>query len=409
MLCFANKFQSMMSRAWKLSFLLVTVLAALWCFPDASNLHATPLGRQQAGNTKQTQASPTKKEGQSTTPLADSAAAEEESDLANVQAEAKAVQVPDVQALAKALGIDLSPAGDDPADSPTNSLQELGDLDGDGISEFALKLMPSMKREAPEGAGTNRLPSWQLILLAWDGARWQASRIQTGFELYELQVLSSLIPGSKQLALTVYSGARAIPFPAIYQIKDHAAALMWDGRSDESLYEGFVQGRLEFRDSDEGATPVMIASGRADPGLLHFPKESTRGFDIQTTYAWDGRAFTPKRTEYEANEDYKIYQFISDLHLKDFRSAYALIDPAKLLKTDEPSLEIFRKHVEESWPEFLDDEIFEVLDLQPPVPGDFSFALVREGSTYVYHPQFAPGTKHLLTGLERREQPRGKD
>lgn len=403
-------FQSPPNLGWGRNFLLLFLLACLACPREASILYAALLGQNLVGDTKQTQTSPTRQEEQSTiSPPPDSTAEEEKRDFAQVQAELKAAQDTDVHTLAKALGIDLSAQGEDPADSSKSSLQELGDLDGDGISEFALKLMPTAKRGTSEDAEANQSASWQLILLAWDGAQWRASRIKADSEPYELQLLSSLVPGSRQIALVVYSGAQAIPYPAIYQIKDHVAAVLWDGRADESLYEGFAQGRIEFRNSDEGATPVMIASGRADPGLLHFPKESTRGFDIQTTYVWDGHGYTPRRTDYQANEDYKIYQFISDLHLHDFRSAYALIDPAKFLKIDEPSLEIFRKHIEESWPEFLDDEIFEVLDPQPPVPGDFSFALVREGNTYVYRPQFGPGTKHLIVSLDRREQPLGKD
>ncbi|HEV2350055.1 MAG TPA: hypothetical protein VG028_09455 [Terriglobia bacterium] len=363
--------------------------------------------QEPAGGAKQTQASPTKTQEQATPSTPTDSAVQEESDLAQVQAELKAVHEPDVHALAKALGIDLPATGADPADSPTSSLQDLGDLDGDGVSEFALKLMPSVKGGAPEGGGADELPSWQLILLAWDGAEWRASRIKAGFEPYEVQALSSLIPGSRQIALVVYSGAQAIPYPAIYQIKDHTAAQVWDGRSDESLYEGLVQGRIEFRNSNEGATPVMIASGRADPGLLHFPIGSPRGFDVQTIYAWDGHGYTPKRTEYRANEDYKIYLFISALHLHDFRSAYALIDPPRFLKTGAPSLELFRKQIQASWPEFLDDKIFEIPEAIPTTPGKFAFELNDEDKHYIYTPSFAAGSKLLITGLERHERPGG--
>jgi hypothetical protein len=37
------------------------------------------------------------------------------------------------------------------------------------------------------------------------------------------------------------------------------------------------------------------------------------------------------------------------------------------------------------------------------VPDDFSFELILEDKVYTYHPAFSPDTKHLLTGLERRE------
>lgn len=402
---FSDRLQSASARSSKWIYVLLILPAGFLWFLSASTMRAGLPDQEPAGNAQQTQTSLTKTDGQSApqTPP-DAAAAQEDSDLAQVQAEVKAVHAPDAHALAKALGIDPAASGGNAADSPASSLQDLGDLDGSGVSEFALKWMPPLKADA------NELPTWQLTLLAWDGADWRASRIKTGFEPYELQVLSSLIPGSRQIALVIYLGARAIPYPAIYQIKDHAAALVWDGHSDESLYEGFAQGRIEFRNSDEGATPVMIASGRADPGLLHFPKGSPRGFDVQTIYVWDGRGFTPKRTQYQANEDYKIYQFISALHLHDYRAAYALIDPPKFLKTGAPSLEMFRRKIQASWPEFLDDQIFEIPEANPATPNGLAFELNNndEDQHYIYAPSFGAGSKLLITGLERHSGSSGE-
>jgi hypothetical protein len=405
--CSSPKFRSLLVRRCRQKFIFVIAVASLLWSPDASVMHAGILPQESTSATKQDQTSPTPAVGQPTTPAPqDVEAAREDSALAQVRAEVKAVHEPDVHALVQALRIDLATASQDPADSTTNSIQDLGDLDGDGVAEYAFKLWPSTKDAATEGADVNELPEWQLILLAWDGAEWRASRMKVGYEPYELQVLSALIPGSRQIAVVVYSGSLGIPYPTIYQIKDHAAALLWDGRSDESLYEGFVRGRIEFRNSDEGATPAMIASGRADPGLLHFPKGSPRGFDAQTVYAWDGHGFTPKRTQYQVNEDYKIYQFISALHLHDYRSAYALIDPRKFLSTDAPSLDEFRKKIQASWQEFIDDQIFEVPEVNPTPPVNFEFELNEEDKHYIYLPSFGAGPKLLITGMERHEVPR---
>jgi len=218
-------------------------------------------------------------------------------------------------------------------------------------------------------------------------------------------VVSSLVGGSREIALVLYAGASEIPYPSIFQIKDHAAALLWDGRAEESEYQGYANGKIEFRNSQAGAAPQMIVSGRADPGLLHFPNDSNRGFDVQSSYAWSGSGYVPLKTEYSANEDYTIYQFISALHLHDFRSAYALIDAPKFLKTDAPSVEIFRKLIEGSWPEFLDDQIFEASNPGSSGTNGFAFELTEGDKHYVYMPSFGNNSKHLLAGLERHEVP----
>jgi hypothetical protein len=112
----------------------------------------------------------------------------------------------------------------------------------------------------------------------------------------------------------------------------------------------------------------------------------------------------PRRTEYSENQDYILYRFISALHLHDYRGAYALVDPAKFLKETKPSPELFQKDVEENWPEFLENNIFEVRDAARNSPEDYSFELKRGGTTYVYHPAFGSGPKYLLTGLQREEE-----
>jgi hypothetical protein len=325
-------------------------------------------------------------------------------ELARVQAAVGSVRAPDVAALAGALDIEPAESNEDFADAPASSLVALGDLDGGGVSELAFKhVEPTVPDDSNKNSASAPL-TWQLILLAWDGERWRASQLSQGFEPFELRVVSSLVPGSRQIALVVYGGATAIPFPAVYQVKDHAAALLWDGRADDSQYEGHAEGKVDFREPQSGSPPEMIATGRADPGLIQFAKDGRRGFEVRAVYAWDGKSYLPKKTEYSDNEDYRLYQFISALHLHDFRSAYALIDPAKFLKTAAPSREIFRKQMEDSWPEFLDDEIFEAREPGANAAEDFAFELNSEDKHYVYNPSFSADSKRLLTGLERREE-----
>jgi hypothetical protein len=148
----------------------------------------------------------------------------------------------------------------------------------------------------------------------------------------------------------------------------------------------------------------MSVSGRADPGLLAFPKEGRRGFEAKSIYRWDGQGYVPVKTEYTPTPDYTLYRFIAALHLHDFRGAYALIVPPKFLNTDTPTLDKFRELVGDSWPEFLDDNVFEALDAAPDSPDPYAFMLGLPDKKFVYHPTFSAGAKTLLTGLERREE-----
>jgi len=326
-----------------------------------------------------------------------------EGDLTLLQNMVGAVHIPDSRALAEALGISVGGAKEASSDSSLNSLEELADLDGDGVPEFVLKQMQSARKGAPDETHSGELPPWELFLVSWDGVRWQASFINEGYEPYDLTVVAPLLGRSREIALVIYAGLAEIPYPAIYQMKDHAATLAWDGRADESEYQGYAHGKIEFQNSQAGGAPEMIVSGRADPGLLRFPVDGKRGFDVQSVYVWAGTGYVPKKTEYSANEDHTLYQFISALHLHDFHSAYALIDAPKFLKTDAPSPEIFRKLIEGSWPEFLDDQIFEASNPGASGTNGFNFELTEEGKHYVYAPSFGTDSKHLLAGLERHE------
>jgi len=320
-------------------------------------------------------------------------------DLSAVQALVSAVHVSEPSELASALGVTPNSAGENSLGADSNSMQVLSDLHSDGTPDCLYNRVRASTGDSP----ANQPGGWELFLLAWDGAQWRASLVKEGQEPYEARTVALLSPSPREIAVITYSGSRLVPSPAIYQVKDHQAALVWDGAAENSEYQGYPEGQIELRPAAGAESPTMIVSGRGDPGLLHFPKGSSRGFDVRCVYTWDGKAFVPGKTEYFENEDYRLYQFIAALHLRDFRAAYALIDPAKFLKTDAPSLEIFRKKIEESFPEFLDDQIFEARPRASGAGQEFSFELDSDGKHYLYYPSFSADSKFMLTGLERRE------
>ena len=199
----------------------------------------------------------------------------------------------------------------------------------------------------------------------------------------------------------------AVPYPVIFRCQNHQATLVWDGRSDQTSYSGYNYGSIQFERAGAANVPVMIAIGRADPGLLVFPSsptESNRGFQAATAYVWKNNAYVPLRTEYTHNRDYVLYSFISALHLHDFKAAYSLIDPALFLKTKKPSLDLFRERIQNTWPEFIDDRIFQVPAHSDAGSGGHTFILrLRDGEINEYHPTFTAGPEFRLTGLERTE------
>jgi hypothetical protein len=280
----------------------------------------------------------------------------------------------------------------------------LGDLEGSGIPQVALKwLLPDLAgQDAAEAAGARG--SWRLFLLAWDGERWQASPLGGPAENLKFEVIRLGRSPHWGITVVVTEGEDAVPYPALYQVKNHAARLVWDGKAGESRYQGYPNGRVEFHDVAAADLTEMIAVGRADPGLLAFPKGSRRGFEVRSTYRWDGQGFVPVKTEYSPTPDYTLYRFIAALHLHDIRGAYTLIDPPKFLNTNSPTLDKFRQLVEGSWPEFLDDKVFEALDAEPASPDPYAFILEERDKKFVYHPTFTAGEKPLLTGLERQEE-----
>ena len=310
-----------------------------------------------------------------------------------LQARLAAVAAPDGAQLAKALGVEPA-SKEPPPDLAQNYLQDLGNLDGRRTSEYLLEWLAGEESAAAEVAS----PEWSLFLLDWDGGRWQALPLMSGYAPFTVQVLPRMNSRQRLIAVTVFAGQTRIPYPAIFRFHNHSAGLLWDGRSDESRYEGHNQGHVQFR--VEQGVLQMVADGRADPGLLVFSKTGSRGFAAQSTYHWTGNAFDPVKTEYTANRDFTLYRFIAALHLRDFRTAYSLIDPAKFLETDKPTPEAFRKMMQDQFPEFLDARIFKA-----PESGaaENTFQLNLEDKVYVYTPSFSGGPPFLLTGLGRQE------
>jgi hypothetical protein len=319
---------------------------------------------------------------------------------AEVEAAVSAVDVPDQRALAQALHAERETESPEGEDSAGPSLEPVGDLDGDGNLEYVYRWTGPLQEGATQ-TGVSGDGAWDLFLLAWDGERWRVSELLAGEGLYDLHVLPRL---DESPGLAVVEGLGQVPFPMVFRFQDHAATLAWDSRNGESRYQGFAAGEVEFRDAGPDTPPEMLVTGKADPGLVHFPRASNRGFGIATLYAWDGKAFVPKKTAYSPCEDYTFYRFVSALHLKDFRTAFALIDPPKFLKSKDASLETFRKYVESTLPEFLADNIFEAPDTSQGAAKQFDFELNLNERHYTYHPAFSSDGKFLLTGLQRREE-----
>jgi len=344
---------------------------------------------------------------QGQTPSAPNAASVQEAEPpdevpARIQPALDALRVADIGMLAKALGVEMAEKGEVEPNSPASSLTKLGDLDGDGISEVALKwFLPEPAGEDFQGEERAR-PSWRLYLLAWDGARWRASRLVGSAEGLQFQVIRLGRPTSGGIAVVTVNGDAAAPYPAVFQFKDHGATLVWDGQADESRFRTYDHGQIEFRGVAGQERTEMIVTGRADPGLLVFAKGGRRGFQARTVYRWEGQAYIPAETQYSANPDFTLYRFISALHLHNFKAAYALIDPREFLKTDSPTVEKFRQVVQDSWTEFLDDQVFEARETSLVMPDSYVFTLPEKH--YEYRPKFGGDRRFLLTGLERREE-----
>jgi hypothetical protein len=286
------------------------------------------------------------------------------------------------------------------SESSAVELIELGDLDGDGVSEIALKMPATGASQEDAQAQPSPVSLRGLYLLSWDGTHWKASRLAAPAESLQFKVVRLGKSAGRGIAVVNLVGEGAAPYPAIFQLQEHEAVLLWDSQAGDNRYNAPEHGQIEFQDDPKLDQTEMIVTGRADPGLLQFQPGGHRGFSARCLYHWDGQAYVPARTEYSPGPDYSLYRFIAALHLRDFRSAYALIDPGKFLKTTAPSLEQFRQMIETNWPEFLDDQVFQAREANAGSPDALAFELPDKH--YVYRPTLSNDGKFLLTGLERK-------
>lgn len=320
--------------------------------------------------------------------------------LDEIKAVVQGVTVRDLGALGQAFKTKVRLLGEASRQSSATELIELGDLDGDGVSEVAVKWQIGAA-SSQDTHGQAAIPAfWGAYLLSWDGGQWKPSRLGApADELYFKVVWLGKSTG-RCIAVVSVAAGKAVPFPALYQMRGHEAVLLWDSQAEDSRYNGFERGQVEFPSDASRDRTDMVVSGRADPGLLEFQPGGRRGFSAQSVYHWDGRAYIPVKTEYTSGPDYTLYRFIAALHLHDFRSAYSQIDPGKFLNTDTPSLDKFRQMMKETFPEFLDDEIFQAREADSKSPDALVFELPK--MNYVYRPSLGKGSLFLLTGLERK-------
>jgi hypothetical protein len=326
-------------------------------------------------------ASAQQEEGQEP-PLVEARAAQEVPDalLQKITAAVQGVTTTDTVALSKALHIGERSQTTAPG-APPNTLAPLGDLDGDGVPEMLLKwAIPDVLVGAEPAPASDSSPLWGVYLLSWDGGRWKVSRLLFSVEDFSSTIINLGPLTRRGMAVVVKDGDAHIPYPMMFQVKDHMATLLWDGRADDSRYEPLLQGRVEFIDHPD-APAEMIVTGRGDPGLLQVEPKGHRGFNARAVYHWDGKTFVPVKTVYSPNEDYTVYRFISALHLHDYRSAYGLVAPEKFLNADSPTLDAFRQFIENNWRSFSTTECLRRLN-RP---------LVRRMSTSLCYPSRGSG------------------
>jgi len=323
--------------------------------------------------------------------------------LAQIAALIQSVRTPDIGTLSKALHIGEQQEGA-AVGMPPGTLTALGDMDGDGVPEMTLKwAMPDVEATAESTPAPESHPLWGVYLLCWDGTGWKASRLASGVEDAAVHVINLGKSAGRGIAVVTLGDDPVVAYPSVFQVKDHAALLLWDGQADESRYEPLVHGRLDFRDRGD-APAEMVVTGHADPGLLKFDPRGQRGFTARATYHWDGKGYVPAKTEYSPGRDYTLYRFISALHLHDYGSAYALIAPAKFLNSASPTLDAFRQLIQDTWPEFLDDHVFEAVESNPSSAGENLFALLLPEKLYVYRPMFSSDGRFLLMNLKRTQE-----
>jgi hypothetical protein len=325
--------------------------------------------------------------------------------LAAIQAVLETVPSKDLAVLGQAFDTIVKKQEEAPGESSAVALIELGDLDGDGVSEIALKVPAPGASQEDTQAEASPPSSRGLFLLSWDGTHWKASRLSVPAENLQFKVIRLGKSTGRGIAVVNLIGEGAAPYPAIFRVQEHEAVLLWDSQAGDNRYNALERGQIEFQDDPKLDQTDMIEIGRADPGLLQFEPGGRRGFKARCVYHWDGQTYVPARTEYSPGPDYSLYRFIAALHLRDFRTAYALVDPGKFLQTAAPSLEKFRQMIEENWPELLDDQVFQAREANAGSPDALAFELPDKH--YVYRPTLSNDGKFLLTGLERRVEAPG--
>lgn len=317
---------------------------------------------------------------------------------AAIQAAIAGVHSPSLEALARALGLNVAQIGPRSFDDSTIGMETVSGLGPGDVPVAAVKWRPAAPNASAETAPA-------LYLLSWDGKGWEASYLTTATDALTVQVLPGSGDAGHIFAVILYRGVAAVPYPVVFRFQDHHALLAWDGRSDSASYTGYDYGSIQFKQAENADVPVMITAGRADPGLLVFPnsdQQSGRGFQAASLYVWKNDSYVPLRTEYTHNRDYLLYRFISALHLHEFKVAYSLIDAQRFLKTSKPTLKLFRTSIKNKWPEFIDDRIFEVPPGKGTGPDGYRFILrLGRGKVNVYHPTFTPGPQFRLAGLTR--------
>jgi hypothetical protein len=320
--------------------------------------------------------------------------------LAGIRAVLESVSSPDLDVLGKAFNTKVKKQEEASSESSTIELIELGDLDGDGVSEIALEMPATGANQEDAQAQSSGASLRGLYLLSWNGTHWKASTLAAPAGRIQFKVVRLGKKAGRCIAVVNLIGEGAAPYPAIFQVREHEAVLLWDSQAGDNRYNAPEHGQIEFQDDPKLDQTDMIVTGRADPGLLQFEPGGHRGFSSRCVYHWDGQAYVPAQTEFSPGPDYSLYRFIAALHLHDFRSAYALIDPGKFLKTGAPSLELLRQMIETNWPEFLDDQVFQAREADPGSPDALVFELPDKH--YVYRPTMSNDGKFLLTGLERK-------
>ena len=154
--------------------------------------------------------------------------------LAGIQAALGNVSSPDLGLLGQAFNTTLRKQDEASSESSAVELIDLGDLDGDGVSEVALKLLVTeTSQEAAEGQASPSI-SRALYLLSWDGAHWKASALAAPAEDIQFQVVRLGKSAGRCIAVVNIIGEEAAPYPAIFQMREHEAALLWDSQVEDN-------------------------------------------------------------------------------------------------------------------------------------------------------------------------------